>query len=132
MEGERKRRKLQNNEKEEEEENEEEEEEEEKKIELFYALIQNTKAMRDRTKYSKELTEEEKLKGVWNPKFQPEDFIEEDGYYNSKSNVTPLQLSAASSSTTKQSNEQKQQQEQGEDEDKVGKGKNGLDLNLSL
>ncbi|KGN61024.1 hypothetical protein Csa_021295 [Cucumis sativus] len=121
MESGRKRRKLQ----------EEEEEEEDEKMELFYALIQNTKAMRDGMKYSKELTEEEKSKGVWNPKFQPEDFNEEDGYnYNNKSNIIPLQLSAASSSTTKQFNEKKQQEE--DKHYKVVEVKKGLDLNLSL
>ncbi|XP_038889661.1 protein NIM1-INTERACTING 3 isoform X2 [Benincasa hispida] len=101
MERGRKRRKL--------EEEEEEDDDEEGEMKLVFALIQNIKAMRGRMK-SKESPEEEKSKGVWNPKFQPEDFIE-DGYYNNKSNIT-LQLPAASSSTTKHSNPKKEQQEQ--------------------
>ncbi|KAK4273374.1 hypothetical protein QN277_021790 [Acacia crassicarpa] len=67
MEGERRKRKLENN----------EEESEEEKLEKFYELIRSTKDVRDRLAHNKD--KEEKDKGVWRPKFQPEDFI--DDYY---------------------------------------------------
>ncbi|XP_061366300.1 uncharacterized protein LOC133309530 [Gastrolobium bilobum] len=59
MEGERRKRKLEN-----------EEENEEQKMEKFLALIKSTKDVRDL------LSKEKKEKGIWNPTFQPEDFID--------------------------------------------------------
>ncbi|KAK7278042.1 hypothetical protein RJT34_23064 [Clitoria ternatea] len=61
MEGDRRKRKM-----------EEEEENEERQMEKFFALVNSTKDVRDRLSKEKE---EEKLKGVWKPTFQPEDFI---------------------------------------------------------
>ncbi|XP_057439064.1 uncharacterized protein LOC130730931 [Lotus japonicus] len=60
MEGERRKRKL-----------EAEEENEEQKMEKFFALIKSTKEAHDLLS-SKEKT---KAKCIWNPTFQPEDFI---------------------------------------------------------
>lgn len=64
---------------------ENEEENEEQKMEKFFALIKRTKDVRDR--FCKEkLTDTKKIDGekaaaggtstIWNPKFQPEDFID--------------------------------------------------------
>lgn len=57
----------------------EEEESEEEKMEKFFALIRSTKEARDRLSKEREnhkkLSEEDKFKNVWNPTFQPEDFI---------------------------------------------------------
>ncbi|XP_020213780.1 protein NIM1-INTERACTING 1 [Cajanus cajan] len=68
MEEERKKRKIEN-----------EEENEEEKMEEFFSLIKRTKDVRDRL-YNKEKTEKkidgEREKSIWNPTFQPEDFIE--------------------------------------------------------
>ncbi|XP_061346001.1 protein NIM1-INTERACTING 3 [Gastrolobium bilobum] len=64
MEGERRKRKIIEN----------EEESEEQQLEKFFALIKSTKDIRDRLSKEKE---EEKAKGVWNPTFQPEDFIDD-------------------------------------------------------
>lgn len=64
MEGERRKRKLDG-----------EEASEEQQIEKFFALIKSTKEVRDRL--SKEKAKE-KAKGVWNPTFQPEDFIDDE------------------------------------------------------
>ncbi|KAK4273375.1 hypothetical protein QN277_021791 [Acacia crassicarpa] len=74
MEGERRKRKLENN----------EEESEEEKLEKFYELIRSTKDVRDRLANNKDKEDKkdsflEKDKGVWWPKFQPEDFT--DDYY---------------------------------------------------
>ncbi|KAF7817996.1 protein NIM1-INTERACTING 1-like [Senna tora] len=61
----------------------EEEENEEEKMEKFLALIRSTKDVRDRLSKEKEninkVEEEEKGRGVWNPTFQPEDFIPDSG-----------------------------------------------------
>ena len=139
MEGGRKRRKLQNieedddeEEDDEEEEDEDEDEDEEEKMKLFFALIQNTKAMRDKIKSKESAEEDNPTKGVWNPKFQPEDFIE-DGFdtHRSKSKVA-IELGAASSSATKQSNQKEEHQEHQEHQEQLEQPKKGLDLNLSL
>lgn len=118
MESGRRKRKLQDDEKEAQKEDEEEEE----KMKLFFALIQNTKSIRDRVKSKQSAPQQDKSKGVWNPKFQPEDFIED---CDKKSNPTPQ---FAASSSTKQRNKQ-EEEEQGKD--KV-EGIEDLDLNLSL
>ncbi|KAK4282701.1 hypothetical protein QN277_014046 [Acacia crassicarpa] len=52
----------------------EEEDTEEQKMEKFFALIRSTKEVRDRISNNKKL-EEDKFKNVWNPTFQPGDFI---------------------------------------------------------
>ncbi|RDY06433.1 hypothetical protein CR513_09578, partial [Mucuna pruriens] len=69
MEGERRKRKIEN-----------EEENEEQKMETFFSLIKRTKDVRDRL--YKEKTDK-KIEGergrssiIWNPTFQPEDFID--------------------------------------------------------
>ncbi|XP_054798254.1 uncharacterized protein LOC129303165 [Prosopis cineraria] len=56
----------------------EEEDSEEQKMEKFFALIRSTKEVRDRLSKEREnnkKSEEDKFKNVWNPSFQPEDFI---------------------------------------------------------
>lgn len=53
-----------------------EEASEEEQMEKFFALIKSTKDMRDRLSKEKK---EEKAKGtIWNPTFQPEDFIDDE------------------------------------------------------
>ncbi|KAF5946869.1 hypothetical protein HYC85_017097 [Camellia sinensis] len=63
-------------------------EDEEEKMEKFFALIRSTRDVRKRMvitdmkeeKKKKKKGEEEKLPvGVWNPSFQPEDFMEGGG-----------------------------------------------------
>ncbi|XWS58066.1 hypothetical protein CRYUN_Cryun08bG0003200 [Craigia yunnanensis] len=123
MESGRKKRKMGNGE--EEEEDADEEEEEEEKVEKFFALIRSTRELRDRLRNvqngSKEEEEkkkqEEKLVGtVWNPTFQPEDFM-----VDSKSK-NPLVVNDAGPSSKRE--EEKETKEGGED--------SGLDLKLSL
>ncbi|TKY61585.1 hypothetical protein E2542_SST11436 [Spatholobus suberectus] len=67
MEGEGRKRKL-----------EKEEENEEQKMEKFFALIKRTKDVRDR--FYKEKTDKkvdgERAGSIWNPTFQPEDFVD--------------------------------------------------------
>nr|POF02423.1 glucose-6-phosphate 1-dehydrogenase 4, chloroplastic [Quercus suber] len=122
MEGERKKRKM--------EEEEGEEENEEEKMEKFFSLIRSTREVRDllmRTGANSAEKEEKKVEKVketmvWNPMFQPEDFIEEDED-NDKSKNTPGSKSQAGPSN---------KEEKDEEEDKEGRGGDGLDLNLSL
>ncbi|KAG6701211.1 hypothetical protein I3842_08G154200 [Carya illinoinensis] len=121
MEGERKKRKMAS---------EEGEDDEEEKIEKFFALIRSTREVRDRLKstgfneYSKDQKEEKRVEKeikritVWNPTFQPEDFIE-DG---KSSKSTPGTTQPGPSKSTKGN----------EEEDRSEDGNHGLDLNLSL
>ncbi|XP_028779463.1 radixin [Neltuma alba] len=56
----------------------EEEDSEEQKMEKFFALIRSTKEVRDRLskeRDSNKKLEEDKFKNIWNPTFQPEDFV---------------------------------------------------------
>lgn len=74
---------------------ENEEENEEQKMEKFFALIKRTKDVRDRF-YKEKLTDTKKIDGekaaaggtstIWNPKFQPEDFID-SGEMAKKNNI---------------------------------------------
>ncbi|XP_041020248.1 protein NIM1-INTERACTING 1-like [Juglans microcarpa x Juglans regia] len=128
MEGERKKRKIL--------ESEEGEDDEEKKIEKFFDLIRSTREVRDRLRSSTGFNEskdqkeektrvEKEIKGitVWNPTFQPEDFIQDD---KSSQSTTPgaTQQPGPSKSATKGNEE--------EDQDRSEDGNHGLDLNLSL
>ncbi|KAK7397093.1 hypothetical protein VNO78_18260 [Psophocarpus tetragonolobus] len=115
MEGERRKRKL-----------EKEEENEEQKMEKFFALIKRTKDVRDGF-----YKESDRGSSIWNPKFQPEDFI--DCGETRKSNII-------SGSSEKELTEKKQdlqkamttiRVEADNNEDKY-KASEHLDLNLSL
>ncbi|XVF05912.1 hypothetical protein REPUB_Repub06bG0002600 [Reevesia pubescens] len=110
-------------------------EEEEEKVEKFFALIRSTREMRDRLRNVPNGSKEEELEkkklqeeksvaaAVWNPTFQPEDFMEEDS--KSKINHPLVVNDAGPSSKREQEQEQeKETNEEGED--------TGLDLNLSL
>lgn len=66
MEGERRKRKIEN----------EEENDEEQKIERFFALIKRTKDVRDRFYKETKQMDGEREKGIWNPKFEVEDFVD--------------------------------------------------------
>ena len=115
MEGQRKKRKV-----------EYEEEDEEKKIEQFFALIKSTRQvchlLRGSSKWSKKKqrdqntkeVDQEKAAGgsVWNPTFQPEDFLDQDDKGTTAGH-------GASPSTVQEENEE-------------DKGGIGLDLKLSL
>ena len=122
MEGERKKRKMV--------EEEGEEENEEEKMEKFFALIRSTREVRDllmrnganSTEKEGKKVEKDKEIMVWNPMFQPEDFIEEDED-NDKSKNTPGAKSQAGPSN---------KEEKDKEEDKEGRVGDGLDLNLSL
>ncbi|EOY11722.1 Uncharacterized protein TCM_026807 [Theobroma cacao] len=130
MESGRKKRKMGNQEEEEDDEEEEEEddeEEEEEKVEKFFALIRSTREMRDRLRNvpngSKEeeerkKQEEKQVAAVWNPKFQPEDFMED----SKPKNLLAVNEAGPSSN---------REQEQGQDT-KEGGEDGGLDLKLSL
>ncbi|KAK3229073.1 hypothetical protein Dsin_000954 [Dipteronia sinensis] len=160
---ERKKRKMENE--------EEEEENEEEKMEQFYALLRNTKDVRDRLRSTsisstglhgspipsipsmeinnnnnnnkqdqekKKQLEEKALSAVWNPSFQPEDFME-DRNVIAKSNTVNLGSTSstqlAASQEEKEEEPQQQQQQQEEDDKKDGGNDNNnldLDLNLSL
>lgn len=117
MEGERKKRKIQD-----------EEEDEEEKIEKFFALIRSTRQVcellrgssngpqkKDQNK-NQEGDREKGTGGVWNPTFQPEDFLDQD---DKNTGAVP----GAGPSKI----QQQQQEEKKED-----KGGIGLDLKLSL
>lgn len=118
---ERKKRKMETEEK--------EEETEEEKMEQFYALLRNTKDMRNRLRSSAQIEEKKTLSSLWSPSFQPEDFMED-----SNSNVNTNQVGGSSSSNNKRSEQEKHEQRQQEEDG----GKNNhdtqhnLDLNLSL
>ncbi|WRX24894.1 NPR1/NH1-interacting protein - like 4 [Theobroma cacao] len=122
MESGRKKRKMGNQ-----EEEEDDEEEEEEKVEKFFALIRSTREMRDRLRNvpngSKEeeerkKQEEKQVAAVWNPKFQPEDFMED----SKPKNLLAVNEAGPSSN---------REQEQGQDT-KEGGEDGGLDLKLSL
>ncbi|KAM4118844.1 hypothetical protein ACJW30_03G013600 [Castanea mollissima] len=108
------------------------EENEEEKMEKFFALIRSTREVRDllmrtganSTEKEEKKVEKDKEVMVWNPMFQPEDFIEEDeDEDNDKPKNTPGAKSLADPSN---------KEEKDEEEDKEGRGGDGLDLNLSL
>ncbi|KAK4835961.1 hypothetical protein QYF36_016870 [Acer negundo] len=156
------------------EKEEEEEENEEEKMEQFYALLRNTKDVRDRLRSSsttstglhgspipsipsmeinnnnnnnkqdqekKKQLEEKALSAVWNPSFQPEDFMD-DRNVIAKSNTLNLgstsstQLAASASQEEKeeppQQQQQQQQQQQEDDKKDGGNDNNNLDLDLNL
>ncbi|GFY94619.1 hypothetical protein Acr_10g0000040 [Actinidia rufa] len=110
MEGESRKRKMEN------------EEDEEEEMEKFFALVRSTKDVRERLNKSQEgekkKGEEEKPVRVWNPSFQPEDFMK--GCDTSKG----PQASLAGLS--------KREDETKEEYSKGGGGGDRLDLNLSL
>ncbi|KAF3943463.1 hypothetical protein CMV_029985 [Castanea mollissima] len=123
MEGGRKKRKM---------EEEGKEENEEEKMEKFFALIRSTREVRDllmrtganSTEKEEKKVEKDKEVMVWNPMFQPEDFIEED---EDEDNDKPKNIPGAKSQADPSNKEEKD-----EEEDKEGRGGDGLDLNLSL
>ncbi|XWS42297.1 hypothetical protein CRYUN_Cryun16bG0002600 [Craigia yunnanensis] len=115
---------------EEEEEDNEEEEEDEEKEKKFFALIRSTREMRDRLRNvpngskeeeEKKKQEEKSVAAVWNPIFQPKDFMEE-----SKSKNPLVVNDAGPSSSSKREQEQVKETKEGGGED------SGLDLKLSL
>ncbi|XP_022742070.1 protein NIM1-INTERACTING 3-like [Durio zibethinus] len=117
-----KKRKMEN-----EKEEESDDEEEEEKVKKFFALIRSTREMRDRLRNvpngSKEEEEKKKKKqeeksvaAMWNPKFQPEDFMEDSKSKN------PLSVNDAGPSSKRE--QEKETKEGGED--------SSLDLKLSL
>ena len=125
MESGRKKRKMGNEEEEKDDDNEEEEEEEEEK---FFALIRSTREMRDRLRNvpngskeeeEKKKQEEKSVAAVWNPTFQPEDFMEDSKSKN------PLVVNDAGPSSNRE-------QEQGKETEEGGGEDSGLDLKLSL
>lgn len=110
MEGETRKRKIESTE----ERKKDEEDNEEEKMEKFFALIRSTKEMRDKIKrgsndQSKE--KEGKMSAIWNPSFEPEDFLQD------------AQGSEAAGSSKKQEDEKKPDDRE---------GGNDIDLNLSL
>ncbi|XWS57400.1 hypothetical protein CRYUN_Cryun09bG0170900 [Craigia yunnanensis] len=119
MESRRNKRKLGN----EEEENDDKEEE---KVEKFFALIRSTRETRARLRNvpngskeeEKKKQEEKSIAAVWNPTFQPEDFMED-----SKS-MNPLVVKDAGPSLKREQEQEKETKEGGED--------SSLDLKLSL
>ena len=124
MEGERKKRKM---------ENEGGEEDEEEKMEKFFALIRSTREVRNRLmrtganlieKEEGKKVEKDKALLVWNPTFQPEDFIDEEDNDKSKSSNPGATTPAGPSN--------KKEEKDHEEEDKEGGGDDGLDLKLSL
>ncbi|GLT38553.1 hypothetical protein SLA2020_127950 [Shorea laevis] len=68
---------------------------------------------------------EEERVAVWNPMFQPEDFME-----HSKSELLPLPTQAAGPSSSKK--EQQQKEEEDKTKEKAEDEGSGLDLKLSL
>lgn len=117
MEGERKKRKI-----------EYEEKDEDEQIEKFFALIKSTRQLRDllrgssngpkekRDQKKKEEGQEKAAGGTWNPAFQPEDFLDQDGKGTSAGNgAGPSKI--------------QEEEEEGKKEDKEGVS---LDLKLSL
>ena len=135
MEGERRKRKLQN-----------EEENEDEKMERFYALIRSTKGVRDRLSKEKETNklEQDRLQGntsVWNPKFQPEDFLDfQDFISETIHSSTPAagssQVEAAvdkeTEGTATGTATAKATGTVADDQDREIKGSDNLDLTLSL
>ncbi|GLT88450.1 hypothetical protein SLE2022_064760 [Rubroshorea leprosula] len=104
------------------------EEDEDEQMQKFFALIRNTKDMHDRLRNvpqgSKEKEEEKKV-AVWNPMFQPEDFME-----HAKSEHLPLPTQAAGPSSSKK--EQQRKEEEDDAKEKAEDEGSGLDLKLSL
>ncbi|KAK2661397.1 hypothetical protein Ddye_007930 [Dipteronia dyeriana] len=154
----RKKRKMEN-----EEEEEENEENEEEKMEQFYALLRNTKDVRDRLRSGstsstglhgspipsmeinnnnnnnkhdqekKTQLEEKALSAVWNPSFQPEDFME-DRNVIAKSNTANLGSTSSTQLAASQEEKEEEPQQQQEEDDKKdgGNDNNNLDLDLNL
>ena len=99
--------------------------EEEEKVDKFFALIRSTREMRDRLRNvpngskeeeEKKKQEEKSVAAMWNPKFQPEDFMEDSKSKN------PLVVKDADPSSKRE--QEKETKEGGED--------SSLDLKLSL
>ncbi|KAK7337665.1 hypothetical protein VNO77_18250 [Canavalia gladiata] len=128
MEEERRKRKLEN-----------EEENEEQKMEKFFALIKRTKDVRDLLFKEKSDEGIKSEGGIWNPTFQPEDFI--DCRELGKSNVSAPEHVAGPSKKEEEFIEKKEclqeattvapVAENNEDKEKE-KASEHLDLNLSL
>ncbi|CAL0300144.1 unnamed protein product [Lupinus luteus] len=114
MDGGRRKRKLEN-----------EEESEEKQMEMFFALVKSTKDVRGRLSKCKE---KGKAKGVWNPTFLPEDFIDDEELARINISHPP---SASSSEKEKEIEKVLPEAEAAETENKERAGDN-LDLRLSL
>ncbi|OIV91082.1 hypothetical protein TanjilG_17042 [Lupinus angustifolius] len=112
MEAERRKRKIEN-----------EEESEEKQMEMFFALVKSTKDVRDRLSKRKE---EEKAKGVWNPTFIAEDFIDDQELARINISHPP-----GGSSEKEKEMEKELPEAEAENENKE-KASDNLDLTLSL
>ncbi|KAL3538324.1 hypothetical protein ACH5RR_001690 [Cinchona calisaya] len=136
MDRERKKRKKDDNNAEEAEEAEEEE-----KMEKFFALIRSTRDVRERMAMMSnvdrlKLEEEEKKKandkqaGVWNPTFQPEDFIED----NRQLSISPPQLHPSTIKIQEAAgpSNSKREDDKTIDQDDKTEGDHDLDLRLSL
>ncbi|KAE9598171.1 hypothetical protein Lal_00003946 [Lupinus albus] len=89
MEGERRKRKIEN-----------EEENEEENMEKFFALIKSTKDVRDLI--DKKFDDDEKSKGTWIPKFQPQDFIDYGEIARRSNNIITPPSHATSTSSEKE------------------------------
>lgn len=120
MEGEKRKRKLEN----------EDQESEEQQMEKFFALIKSTKDVRDRL--SKGKNEEKAPKGVWNPTFQPGDFVDDEEL--ARINISFSHPPAAGPSEKQEEAVEKELPElaAAENENNKEKASDNLDLTLSL
>ncbi|KAL5582703.1 hypothetical protein UlMin_015145 [Ulmus minor] len=120
------------------------ESEEDEKVEEFFALIRSTREALDSLRGDSSGKEKEcernkagaeKPTGVWNPTFQPEDFLVEDN--NGKRSTTTTTTASTLVLISDQpgpSNMELEQKEKEEEENikNVKQGDDELDLNLSL
>lgn len=104
---------------------EKEEEDEEVKMEKFFALLRDTREMRDRMMGGVNKSHEEKGKGGEGekPSFQPEDFMEGANHDRQSKGTTQPNLLPGSS---------KGEDEAKQEDKREGSGSDGLNLKLSL
>ncbi|XP_048324834.1 uncharacterized protein LOC125421095 [Ziziphus jujuba] len=126
---------------------EEEEDDEDEKMEKFFALIKSTREVREllRNTNSNESKQEQiqerkfdivlgqKPTGIWNPSFQPEDFLGDiDNYNNYINNIPAGGGVGTEAGPSKREDHDQEDNNKRVDEEKDNKEGNDLELDLKL